>query len=325
MEYKQKDETRGKTDDAYDRPPTRGGGRGRGERGGRGGRGRGRDDARNKLSDGATPQENRGGRGGRGGRGRGGQSRGGGETDGGATYQGAGGAGARPNNRRQIDESSYQWKFFNEERPTYEKITVGADTKIEDLPSIEDTLRKPSKEEFDRKMRALDKTIEEKKIIVEKNKLMKRGVFEGGKIEGSNITYRDSILEQGAEIKKIRDHRRALLDQLNAFKDRQRELDAKKQTFMTNIPRNYHNIKDLKQAIKQKQTSYETATMNNNEEKQLLKDIDQLKKAVPDMEKLSTIEPELSEIKEKRKGIQKQLDVIHGNLDGKEAKINEVK
>ena len=86
---------------------------------------------------------------------------------------------------------------------------------------------------------------------------------------------------------------------------------------MKNIPRNYHNIKDLNSAIKAKQTSYETGTMNNNEEKQLLKDIDQLKKAVPDMEKLSKIEPELNTIRESRKGIQKKLDVIHGNLDGK--------
>jgi hypothetical protein len=116
-------------------------------------------------------------------------------------------------------------------------------------------------------MRALDKTIEEKKITVEKNKQMKRGVFEGGKIDGSNVTYRDSIIEQGEEIKKIRNTRRALLDQMNVLKDRQKELDTQKQKFMTNIPRNYHNIKDLKQAIKQKQTSYETGTMTNNEEK----------------------------------------------------------
>ena len=65
--------------------------------------------------------------------------------------------------------------------------------------------------------------------------------------------------------------------------------------------------------------------MNNNEEKQLLKDIDLLKKAVPDMEKLSVIDPEISTIREKRKAIQKQLDVIHGNLDGKEAQISKVK
>jgi len=116
-------------------------------------------------------------------------------------------------------------------------------------------------------MRALDKVIEENKIIVEKNKLIKRGVYEGGKIEGSNVTYRDSIMEQGAAIKKIRDERRVHLDNMHKLKDRQGELDAKKQEFMKNIPRNYHNIKDLNSAIKEKQRNYETGTMNNNQEK----------------------------------------------------------
>ena len=108
MESKQKDQTTRGGDDAYSRPPTRGGrgqggetrGRGQGDRPNTRGRGRGRENTGNKLSSGDTPQ----GRGGRGGRG-GGQTRGG--TDGeGATYQGAG-AGPRPSNRRQIDESSY--------------------------------------------------------------------------------------------------------------------------------------------------------------------------------------------------------------------------
>jgi len=77
-------------------------------------------------------------------------------------------------------------------------------------------------------MNALDKVIDEKKIIVEKNKLIKRGVFEGGKIEGSNVTYRDSIIEQGEQIKQIRNQRRAHLDEMNKLKERQRELDVKK-------------------------------------------------------------------------------------------------
>ena len=77
-------------------------------------------------------------------------------------------------------------------------------------------------------MNALDKIIEEKKLIVERNKLIKRGVYEGGKIEGSNVTYRDSIIEQGEEIKKIRNQRSALLDEMNKLKTRQRELDTKK-------------------------------------------------------------------------------------------------
>ena len=50
---------------------------------------------------------------------------------------------------------------------------------------------------------------------------------------------------------------------MRALKDRQNTLDAKKQDYLKNIPRNYHNIKDLNTAIKQKQTNYETGTMNN--------------------------------------------------------------
>ena len=99
-------------------------------------------------------------------------------------------------------------------------------------------------------MRALDKIIEEKKIIVEKNKLIKRGVYEGIKIDGNGVSHRDSIIEQGAEIKKIRDSRRAHLDEMKKLKERQNELDLKKMEYMKNIPRNYHNIKDLKSAIK---------------------------------------------------------------------------
>ena len=60
------------------------------------------------------------------------------------------------------------------------------------------------------------------------------------------------------------------------------------------IPRNYHNEQDLTQAIKEKQKKYETSSMSSVEEKKLLKDIDFLKKALPDMQKLSLITPQLN-------------------------------
>lgn len=80
------------------------------------------------------------------------------------------GARGRPNNRRPVDENSWQWKYFNAERPTYDKITVTEETVIEELPAPADTLKKPSKDDFDKKMRGLDKQIEEMKAKVEKNK-----------------------------------------------------------------------------------------------------------------------------------------------------------
>lgn len=57
------------------------------------------------------------------------------------------------------------------------------------------------------------------------------------------------------------------MNELNGIKDRIRELELKKQEFGKNIPRNYHNIKDLNTAIKKKQQDYETGTMSNVQEK----------------------------------------------------------
>jgi len=50
----------------------------------------------------------------------------------------------------------------------------------------------------------------------------------------------------------------------------------------------------LLQAIKDKQKKYETTSLSNNDEKNLLKDIDKLKKALPEMKRLTIIDPELA-------------------------------
>ena len=57
----------------------------------------------------------------------------------------------------------------------------------------------------------------------------------------------------------------------------------------------------------------------------MLKDIDQLKKALPDMKKLSGIEPELQTIRDERKKIQRDLDVTKELIAGKEEYIQQVK
>ena len=57
----------------------------------------------------------------------------------------------------------------------------------------------------------------------------------------------------------------------------------------------------------------------------MLKDIDQLKKALPDMKKLSGIEPELQTIRDERKKIQRDLDVTKEQIAGKEEYIQQVK
>ena len=114
-----------RSDDAYGRPGTgrggrggnRGGpdnrGRGGNSRGGRGGADRANQDTRDQKRDGAQPN--------------------------------------RQNTRKPLDENSYQWRYRNEERPVYEKMTVTLETKIPELP--EEILKRPSKDEFDKKMK----------------------------------------------------------------------------------------------------------------------------------------------------------------------------
>ena len=63
---------------------------------------------------------------------------------------------------------------------------------------------------------------------------------------------------------------------------------------MKNIPRNYHTYTDLENAIREKQEKYETSSMTNEQERKLLREIDQLKKGLPDMKKLEVLEPELT-------------------------------
>jgi len=94
---------------------------------------------------------------------------------------------------------------------------------------------------------------------------------------------------------------------------------------LENVPRNYHNKDDLLQAIKQKKKQYETTSMSNQDEKRLLQEIDKLERALPDMEKLSTIEPELAKIRDARKKIQADLDVVKRFIEGKEEIIQSVK
>lgn len=44
--------------------------------------------------------------------------------------------------------------------------------------------------------------------------------------------------------------------------------------------------------------------MSNQDEKQILKEIDNLERALPDMKQLSLLEPELAQIRDARKKIQ---------------------
>ena len=65
--------------------------------------------------------------------------------------------------------------------------------------------------------------------------------------------------------------------------------------------------------------------MSNNDEKNLLKDIDSLKRALPEIMKLSVIEPELQKIRDEKKVLSSHLDSVKLIIDAKEDEIQDTK
>lgn len=206
------------------------------------------------------------------------------------TMHGAGSGG-----KRAYDESSWQAKFLHGERPKLdENVVVTADTKIPELPPPAKRVKKPRREDFQKKMRELDDRAAELRESVAANRRQRSRVYSDSKVDGADTTYREVLTSNIEDVKKVRAQQKGHLDKLNALKDRQRELEAEKAALMKNVPRNYHTQEDLEQAIREKQQRYETSSLANAEERRLLRDIDALRRAQPDMKKLEVIEPELA-------------------------------
>lgn len=56
-----------------------------------------------------------------------------------------------------------------------------------------------------------------------------------------------------------------------------------------------------------------------------MKEIDNLKASLPDMKKLKAIDPELKKLREEKKKIQAELDIVKELIDAKEGTISDVK
>lgn len=140
----------------------------------------------------------------RGGRGRGGNEqrehrekrteRGGHEHRGGHVHKGEHRGGHKQDGEhkpKQQDKNSWQYKYYNQERPKYERVTVTAETEVPVLPTKDELLKFPSKDVFDEDMAKLDKKIKE--LRQQKDELCekRREVIDGGKVQGSTMTYRE--------------------------------------------------------------------------------------------------------------------------------------
>ena len=194
------------------------------------------------------------------------------------------------------------------DRPKWETIAFTSETEIPALPSKEERLKQPSKEVFEADMGALDKQIDAVREQQKTLRAKRREVIDGGKIKGSNVTYREALTSKIKELKGVNDVKRKLQNQMKEASEALDGLDQEKRALLKVMHKEYHGVDEVRDAIKhleyeQKTTSFKSAV----EENKLIKEIETLKASIPKAERFSEIKPKVKEYNEKKKEIWGQL------------------
>jgi len=203
-----------------------------------------------------------------------------------------------------------------------EDVKVTLTTKIPELPA--EIIKKPAREDFDKTIRELDNEASQLKLDAEELRYKRRQVFEGGRVS-DDPEVRIIMKEKFEEVRKFREQRNIHHEALNKLKAQLDVLEEEKAEYQQGIPRNYHTEADLKDAIKQKKKTYENSNMSSTEEKRLLKEIDSLKKAMPDMLKLKEVMPKIQKIRDEMKKHRDEIGNYRKIIEDREDKISDAK
>lgn len=298
---------------------------------------------------GDRPPRREGGRGGRGGRGGASAATEGGEqrprTTGGAHRGGKderphyqrrkdagegteeGGEGKQQHQRKEQDKNSWAYKFHYAERPKHERVEVTMETVVPETIPKDQRKKNPEKADFDNKMRNFDAQIETIKSKIAGLIQKKKEVLDGGKMQGSSVTFKDFIKGKIEELKAIRDKKNVLEGKKNDLTDKINDLIHERDTLQKSLPpgKDNQNPERIQQLITESQRRYETTTLKPVDEKKLLADIEKMKKSIPNAKRLGELKPVIDGLYDERKQVYDQLTVFKKEIETKSGEIDKVR
>ena len=83
------------------------------------------------------------------------------------------------------------YKFHYGERPKHERVEITLETEVPAIIPKEERKRNPDRIEFDNKMKAYDLQIESYRNKIANIITKKKETFEGGKVQGSSLSYKE--------------------------------------------------------------------------------------------------------------------------------------
>jgi chromosome segregation ATPase len=153
--------------------------------------------------------------------------------------------------------------------------------------------KQPKKEDFEAKMQDLDAQITKLRDQIQDAKTKYTTTIEGGKMDNSNQTYGEYITEKIEKIKKLKSHKRSVQDKFNDVNQNLNMAREQLDFHQKQMPPYVKNLQDVEDKIKEKQKRYETSTMSAKDEKEIIAEIDKLKKARPSAGKITELKAKI--------------------------------
>ena len=245
--------------------------------------------------------------------------------------RGGDGAGRGRRGGNPPDPSSWQYKFKNRERGDGAKKIklegpITADTELPKMIPKEELVERPSREQFDKDMVDLEAKAQAQLAELKENRRKKREVLDGSRGQGDLGAMGEEIGGAIAAVKKHRATKRSLIDNLKEANERQRILEAQRATVTKALPPHCRDERDVAKELKSKKKRYETASLSGQEERAILKEIDQLKRSLADLQAYNEkAAPELEALKAKKTKDQKKLDEVKKAIEELDEKIDAAK
>lgn len=130
-----------------------------------------------------------------------------------------------------------------------EKIEVTIDSELPALPTKDQMLKQPSKEAFDAKMAECDQKIQKLRNEQKGLHTKRREVIDGGKMSGSNQTYREALTGKINELRTVNKKKRDLQDAMKVCSEQLDAIEHEKTQLRKTMHADYLTAESVGEAI----------------------------------------------------------------------------
>ena len=129
-------------------------------------------------------------------------------------------------------------------------------------------------------------------------------------MSGSNLTQREALSKKIGELKQVNQVKRKINDELKEISDQINTLETEKRMLQKDMHKQYHSVKDVEEGIRDLEYRLKVQSNSGQEERKIVKEIDQLQKSLPMAQKFEHIDPKLKELRDSKKEVFGKLSEV---------------